>query len=548
MKKRVFVRAICVLFPTFLIDGLVILGLWYVAHPAISLRNEGFWWMLALTMVLLSVGATISHSLMFLYVEGELHIHVALWILTGVVFVVTVFMELSSWMWFHTQNAIRVANVSSSEKSVVEVLPELTETGMENLTLVDLDTAIMLGDKKVAGLENASWYDVEDNYSLVRYQGKYYRLSFLKYGDFWKYRKAKYDGIPGYILVETTPEGEIVSQEAVLVELKNPIRYSTSGFFSYDLKRHLRFQYSGYIFGYSISEIDENGVPYFVTAVLEPTGGMFGQKVVKSVILTNACTGDSTEYRVDEVPEWVENVYSVGYLMKIAEWRYTLRNGYWNFSKTGVWHTSFYYRDKRSSQDDGEFANFYGYSMIVVDGKTMIYTGLTAANRANSNLGWLLMDTRTGEMTEYSVVGAEESSAQGAVEQLVSAYRYQATFPLPVNVGGEATYLMCLKGSAGIVQAYGLCNVTNYSIVVQAETLPEAIGQYLAKLGWSQEEVSRFLARYGRSDIPTSEVLENELPFDIDDVVSVSSVEINGGLQYYYELTDGRLFVVVEIR
>ena len=106
-------------------------------------------------------------------------------------------------------------------------------------------------------------------------------------------------------------------------------------------------------------------------------------------------------------------------------------------AKTNVWHTSYYYRGAHRNSDDGRYAVFHGYSSTVVDGDVQFYTGLTAANAAESNLGWLLIDTSTGKMTQYAVVGAEESSAQAAVEQLVSAYRYQATFPLPANINGE---------------------------------------------------------------------------------------------------------------
>jgi hypothetical protein len=496
--------------------------------------------MLFFSSVIVALNVTIENAFSG-YFDNHRWLLFGLWILAGVVLIAFLVMALTSWTWFHTDKALSVADVTVSDKSVSEVFPDLAVNGTEDLPLVDLDSAIMLGDKKVAGLKDAAWYEVSKDYSLVKYQGRYYRLSFLEYGGLLKYSKAKNVGIPGYILVEATPDGGYVSQDAVLVTLPQPIRYSESAFWSYDLRRHLRSQYPSYIFADStVCEIDDDGAPYYVTGVMRPTAGAFGVKTISSFILTDACTGESTEYFVDEAPEWIDNIYPLDYLMHIAEWRYTLRNGYWNPSRTNVWHTSYHYREQRKSQDDGKFANFYGYAATVSEGQVQYYTGLTAANAAESNLGWLLMNARTGEMAEFAVVGAEESSAQAAVEQLVSAYRYQATFPLPANIGGEESYVMCLKGSAGIVQAYAICNVENYALAVQAETLPEAIDMYLAKLGYTVDR-----APTETEPVP---VTTSDLPFMNGEVVNTYTVEINGTEQYYYEMADGSLYVVVKIK
>ena len=515
------------------ITAALVLVIYYFALPALTLRSASFVWLI--------VFACIIAALIYIPVLRKIERDGWwMWIVVAAVFLAALIMSVCSWTCFHAVQASEVADVTVSESSIDEVFPDLAQVeNMNNLALVDLDTAKMLGDKKVAGLKNASWYEVDKEYNLIEYHGKYYRLSFLDYGGLFKFNKAKSEGIPGYVLVECTPEGGTVSQSATLVELDKPIRYSKGAFWSNDLRRHLRSQYPSYVFDTSFPEIDDNGVPYYVTGVLRPTCGVWGVKTVESFILTNAQTGESVEYTVDQAPEWIDHVFSLSYLTTIAEWHYAYRDGWWNahFGKTGVWHTSYYYRSTRSSSDDDKkVANFYGYSSVVADGDVRFYTGLTAANAAESNLGWLLMDTSTGKMSEYAVVGAEESSAQAAVEQLVSAYRYQATFPLPANIAGEPSYIMCLKGAAGLVQAYAICNVENYSLAVQAETLPEAINFYLVKLGYAVE-----------TEAPTrDEVAEG--PIGNSDVVNVYTVEVNGTIQYYYEMADGSLYVVVKVK
>lgn len=52
-----------------------------------------------------------------------------------------------------------------------------------------------------------------------------------------------------------------------------------------------------------------------------------------------------------------------------------------------------------------------------------VYTGVTSVNGDESNIGFALMNLRTGESKYYKVAGAEEysamSSAEGQVQHLV---------------------------------------------------------------------------------------------------------------------------------
>lgn len=506
---------------------------YYLWLPAVNLASAGFWFFLLLCVVCLAISLTC-----FLYdiIDEDVKF---IWLGVAAFVVVFIILGFISSMIFHSRKARDVADITTSEKTISEAFPDLTQKeNLESLPLVDLDTAKMLGDKKIAGIDHASWYDVDDEYNLITYQGKYYRLSSINYGGLFKYNKAKDAGIPGYVLVEVTPKNGIVTQEATLVTLDQPIRYSPSAYWSYDLYRHLRGQYPTYIFDDSYLEIDENGTPYWVTGVKRRTAGVFGVKTITSFILTSAQTGESKEYQISEAPDWIDYVFSLQYLMQIAEWHYGYINGFWNesCSKTNVWRTSYFYRSSHNKSDTeaGKFANFYGYSSIVDgDGQVLLYTGLTAANNAESNLGWLTIDTSTGKMVQYNVIGAEESSAQAAVEQLVQAQRYEATFPLPANIGGYPSYIMCLKGKAGLTQGYGICNMDNYSIAVEADTLDQAIYQYLKKLG---------------NDIPNPQFIATPTDSNEYEVITQSGIieaiytaEIDGTTQFYYVI-DGKFY------
>ena len=71
------------------------------------------------------------------------------------------------------------------------------------------------------------------------------------------------------------------------------------------------------------------------------------------------------------------------------------------------------------------------------------------------------------------------SSAEGEVQNL----KYQATFPLLLNIGGEPTYFVALKDAAGLVKMYAMVNVRQYQIVGKGQTLGECEKNYTAQLG-----------------------------------------------------------------
>ena len=66
-------------------------------------------------------------------------------------------------------------------------------------------------------------------------------------------------------------------------------------------------------------------------------------------------------------------------------------------------------------------------------------------------------------------------SAEGQVQNL----RYQATFPLLINVSGQPTYFMALKDDAGLVKMYAMINVEQYQTVATGSTVAECQEAYL---------------------------------------------------------------------
>ena len=343
-------------------------------------------------------------------------------ILCGVILLILMVGGLTSCKMFNAQNYHNIIEIESG--NFAEDIPSVPEA---TIPIVDRGTAQKVGDRTVGGIKNASWYEVSDEYNLIKYKGEYYRISELQYGGLFKYNKAKHSGIPGYVLVN------VETQEAKYVELDEPIKFSPTAHYGDKLKRHLRREYRGFMFGKSFFEIDEEGNPYWITAVNKPTIGLFGGKKQESFVLTDAVTGDTKLYATEDLPDWVDHAYSVDYLMQVVKYHQSYINGYWNNSelfgsKTGVNRTTY----------DYSMESFVGYNTAITkDGDIVFYTGVTPASGAESNLGFILASPRTGEVKYYDCIGAEESSAQLAAQGLVQNLGYTATFPTIINVDGE---------------------------------------------------------------------------------------------------------------
>lgn len=507
----------------------VVLGLLinYLAMPAMTIHSTGFWWFVGGELIIFAVCYFISSA-----IADDLDEAPAIGIaIAAAIGVWLVFFIITAIIGSQMANAYDYQKVATVEDNT-SFEEDFLEAETDNLIIVDVATAKKLGDRTLGTIPNSSWYEVDDEYNLILINGEEYRISPINYGGFWKYNKAKEAGIPGYVIVNAK------NQESKLVILDEPMKYSPSAYWRYDLTRNIHNDYPTYILDKSFFEVDDEGNPYWITGVKTPTIGLRGGMVISSVIITNAVTGENTEYELDKLPEWVDHTMSVSYLMELAKWHYCYTEGFINFSNTNVYRTSYYYKGSNSESSKDNEANKYtpfeGYNSIVAkDGSIWFYTGITPANSAETNVGFLLISPRTGEMKFYAASGAEESSAQIAAEGLVSNMKYSASFPTIVNIGGEETYFMTLKDGGGLVQRYAFCNMKNYAKCVCATTIKEAINLYKIEIGFAKDEVDN--TSNTEKDDQQNTVEENREYKDATGKVTfVSEAQIDGYTYYYF--------------
>ena len=216
-------------------------------------------------------------------------------------------------------------------------------------------------------------------------------------------------------------------------------------------------------------EIDDDGTPYWLCPAKKYNVGLFGGVTVGRVVLCNAVTGQMQDYDVSEVPQWVDKVYSADMLINLYDYYGTLKHGFLN--------SVLRQKDCVKTTD--------GYNYIALDDDVWVYTGITSVGQDKSNVGFVLMNQRTMETRYYEISGAEENSAMSSAEGKVQHLNYTATFPLLLNVGGEPTYFMALKDSAGLVKSYAMLNIEKYQNVAIGETVSECEANYIKMMSQS---------------------------------------------------------------
>ena len=119
-----------------------------------------------------------------------------------------------------------------------------------------------------------------------------------------------------------------------------------------------------------------------------------------------------------------------------------------------------------------------GYNYLAINDDVWVYTGVTSITGDQSNVGFVLMNSRTMETKFYEVEGATEYSAMDSAEGQVQNLKYVATFPLLLNINGEPTYFIALKDNAGLVKKYAMVNVQKYQVVGIGDTVSECEEEY----------------------------------------------------------------------
>ena len=414
--------------------------LFFIFLPPINLSSFTFWMYLWIVLIpwILTLGIDLTSK------KQIKKIPLVIAIFGGSIVVVMAIVFICSPIFNANEYSKRIDLVESDFSDVNEV-------DFNKVAIIDRDSTMVLGDRTLGQLpELISQFEVSSIYSQISYQDSIVRVTPLDYNGFIKYITNRSEGIPGYIIVNaTTGKSELVKLDELGL---NGIKYSENAILFEDRDRHLRFAYPFDNFYETNFEIDEQGIPYWITSTVSYKG--IGQKpTITGVIAMNAIDGSMTKYEVGNIPEWIDRVYSSSLIIEQVDQSGAYVHGYINsiFGQRDVYQTT------------------EGYNYIELNDDIWLYTGITSVNADESNIGFVLINQRTQEAKKIMSSGAEEYSAMRSAEGKVQHLGYTSTFPLLISVGGRPTYLVSLKDNAGLVKMYAMIDCEDYQQVVTVD-------------------------------------------------------------------------------
>ncbi|WP_332059591.1 hypothetical protein [Streptococcus canis] len=502
------------------LDLFVLAAFYWIYLPALNIWSLTFWFfvMLALMLALMTLAIlssfdlkkTVTHAFKQGYGRKDVTARFSMTPSTGVlkwlILTIAIIVGLLSLIavvntkLFRAKSYAHVIHVKDADFN-----KDFPETDLSALALLDRDSAEKIGDTYLGTIDKVSQFGISDEYRQITIGKLPYRVSPLEYKSFWKWVTNRQEGINYYVKVNQT------TGKAELVKLKKAMKYSRSEYLFRDTMRHLRFQYPMTIFADPSFEVDDDGNPYYVATTYAPKFGLSSQDPT-GVILLDAVSGKSTFYDLKSVPKWVDRVYSSENVLERVNDHYTYQNGYWNtvFSQTGVKQTT------------------DSYNYITIGSDIYLYTGITSATADSSNLGFILVNMRTREITNYKLASATERSAMKSAEGEVQEKKYSATAPTLVKLNDKAYYLISLKDDAGLVKSYALIDAEDYQQVTVNNDIQTLIAQF------TDRDTSSL------SSATASKKKAKLISGQIDQLAS----QIISGTTVYYLASDGRIYKV----
>ena len=485
---------------------------YYVALPAINFKTAEFYTFFVLLAVVYCVCAVITSGFQgtgakgyFKFVKKQCKVP---FFLTVGLLAVALVGSIISWEVFRAADYRDLLAVEEGDFAA-----EVEEISFDQIPMLDSASAKKLGNRKLGELADmVSQFEVADDYTQINFKGRPVRVTPLRYGDIIKWFNNRADGLPAYLVID------MVTQNVEVHRLEDGIRYTTAEHFGRNLYRYLRFHYPTYLFDEPAFEIDEQGNPYWVCPRISRTIGLFGGTDIIGAVLVDAVSGECTYYEVDDVPQWVDHVYTANLIIQQYDYHGTYVNGFIN--------SLFGQRDVTVTTD--------GYNYIAIGDDVYMYTGITSVVSDESNIGFILSNQRTKETHFYSVAGAEEYSAMDSAQGQVQQMKYEATFPLLLNISDQPTYFMALKDAAGLVKMYAMVNVSQYQIVATGNTVAECESNYRV-----------MLARNNLISADDTEVQPSDQQEVTGVIAEIRSAVIEGNTWYYLRLEQGDVYYAV---
>lgn len=368
---------------------------------------------------------------------------------------------------FITGGASKVASSVPVKESSVGVL----KADAGHIIVISPETAYYEMQKMLGTLPNPSIYSIGELGVTMTKNGACYVAPIEVDGLF---RALTNSEIPGAIYVSAEKP-----EEAKVINI--PSKIAQSLLFKKDLERYLRQQKPSSILFQANVELDDEGNPYYVGSY---GNYKFGRKfpTIEGVLLYSFKDSKVIDYKVDKVPEWVDQVHPSDIAELYNKYFGTYQNGFWNkfISKKGV-HVPTTWQAETNVQ--GLNVNSMEVTGVIdTDGKMKWFTDHTnTSNDSTTMTGYSMMDMRSGEMIYYKTPGyINGKGAMNAVDKALGADKANWTpvQPLFYNIfGSEAWVVPVVNKNDGAIVKIGIVAAKN-SYVVLEESKDAAIESF----------------------------------------------------------------------
>ncbi|MGL4799204.1 MAG: hypothetical protein ACRCWY_07390 [Cellulosilyticaceae bacterium] len=384
---------------------------------------------------------------------------------------------------------------------------DISPVSVEDIRLVDKETAIRLGDKKMGEVPGLGSIARLGDFHIQSVENELFWVAPLVHRDLIKWA-TNLDGTTGYIMVSATNPQDVRFIQT-LDDKPVKIVYQPDAYLHQDLARHV---YLSGLMNVGLTdftfEIDDAGAPYWVVTLYEHAIGFSGGDAI-GVATVHATTGEVSTYAIEEAPEWIDRIQPESFITsQLTSW--------------GIYVDGFL--NSRLAQAN-VLVPTPGTSLVYgEDGRSYWYTGMTSAGADEATIGFILVDTRTKEARLYKQPGATETAAMSSATGKVQEKGYKATFPVMYNILGTPTYVMSLKDNAGLIKMVAFVSVEDYSLLGVGDTKEIALRNYKEALKSKGNSIS-----IGGATATTK---------SLTGTLTRINADVQNGMTYYYFTLD----------
>lgn len=391
-------------------------------------------------------------------------------------------LNISLWPFIIPLIAISISVVAGVSKSLTvrPMYHSVQATKQKEAPLTKDDQPIALSaqaaqnmmKKAFSQVPDSSMYELGD-LSAQYIKGKPYYVAPVEFNGFvsWFMNRE----LPGYFVVSATD----INDTAHFV--KEKMAYSETSWFSHSIARKIYMANPRYQqVGEPILEVGNNGQTYWVQTLLSVRWA--GQVMFDNihVAITNANTGKTQVYKTKNLPKWVD----VGVSPEAA----TLMN------RTYGNPYAFNFRHKNQIKPTENGSESGVTPMFNVNGSLAYFDDFTTVrSNADSDKGYSLIDTRTGQLRFYTGKNVGIMDSEGAMKvakQLHPQNKWHGSNPVIMNIDGTPTWVVSMMDNNERFREYAYIKGADQNVIGEGANASDALAAYRNALAGSAQSAA----------------------------------------------------------